>query len=71
MKLDPQPENEEGLTRIGAYRLVRPLGRGGFASVWLAEHLGFDDVVLRQAAVKILAVKKSTRIGFGGIDEPA
>ena len=39
--------------RVGTYELVRPLGEGAFAEVWLARHhssLGFS----RQVAVKVL-----------------
>jgi hypothetical protein len=35
---------------VGSYRLVRPLGQGGMASVWLAEQ---TTAVIRQVALKI------------------
>jgi hypothetical protein len=38
--------------RIGPYRLRRPLGRGGFAPVWLAEE-EYDGSALREVAVKL------------------
>src|SRR5436190_23496165 len=37
--------------QFGNYRLVRPLGRGGFASVYLGQHV---KITTRQAAIKIL-----------------
>lgn len=36
--------------QLGNYRLVKPLGKGGFAEVYLAEHMYLE----RQAAIKIL-----------------
>src|SRR5262249_42657512 len=38
--------------RIGPFHLVEPLGRGGFAPVWLAEEM-YGTTKLRTAAVKI------------------
>ena len=35
---------------VGNYRLIRPLGQGGMASVWLAEQ---TSAVIRQVALKI------------------
>ena len=39
-------------SRIGAYRLVRPIGSGGMAEVWLAERA--DGAFERQVAIKLL-----------------
>jgi serine/threonine-protein kinase len=44
-------EWEEG-SRVGAYRLLRPIGSGGMAEVWLAERA--DGAFERQVAVKLL-----------------
>src|SRR5579884_3605885 len=38
---------------LGHYRIVRQIGRGGFASVYLAVHIHLDT----QAAVKMLQVR--------------
>ncbi|WP_437336405.1 serine/threonine-protein kinase [Sorangium sp. So ce394] len=37
---------------LGPFRLIRQLGRGGFAPVWLAEEI-YDGRTLRDAAVKL------------------
>ena len=39
--------------RVGPYRLVREIGRGGMGSVWLAERS--DDQFQKQVAIKILS----------------
>ncbi|MEP7121788.1 MAG: protein kinase [Byssovorax sp.] len=39
---------------LGAFRLVKPLGRGGFAPVWLAREM-YGDAELRTVAVKLFA----------------
>src|SRR5205085_7516849 len=39
-------------SRIGAYRLIRPIGSGGMAEVWLAERV--DGAFERQVAIKLL-----------------
>ncbi|HEY1349688.1 MAG TPA: protein kinase [Ktedonobacteraceae bacterium] len=45
--------NPEGLRRLGNYRLVRSLGDGGFAHVYLGEHIHLG----RQAAIKVLKLQ--------------
>src|SRR6185436_17514831 len=53
--------------RLGVYQLVRQLGKGGFAPVWLAREV-YGDTELRAVAVKIFAVDEavpSRRTGAG------
>lgn len=49
-------ERPDGLRTLGPFRLVRPLGRGGFAPVWLAMET-HGEVELRLAAVKLFALQ--------------
>lgn len=51
--------------RLGPYVLRRPLGRGGFAPVWLADETYFG-VTIREVAVKVFAVPPA-----GSIDAEA
>ncbi len=48
--LDLPPEDR----RLGPFRLVEQLGKGGFAPVWLAEEV-YGETKLRTAAVKLFA----------------
>ena len=49
---DPGPRQSEAGTRLGAYRVVREIGRGGIGQVFLAER---DDGQFRQnVAIKLL-----------------
>ena len=48
-------ERPDGLRTLGPFKLLRALGRGGFAPVWLAMET-HGDVELRLAAVKLFAL---------------
>src|SRR5262245_14403751 len=45
----------EGERRLGPFRLLRQLGRGGFAPVWLAEE-SYDGKKLRDVAIKLFSL---------------
>jgi serine/threonine protein kinase len=47
----PPPQPEAGTVPIGGYTMLRELGRGAMASVWLAR----DDATGREVAVKVLS----------------
>ena len=48
----PDPDRALPFDRIGPYRLIRELGRGGMGAVYLAER---DDEVRRQVAIKLVS----------------
>ncbi len=55
-KLGPQgpdclPENGKPGDQVGPYRLIREMGRGGMAIIWLAER--YDGVLQRTVALKM------------------
>ena len=59
MALQPDSAFQPG-QRLGAWSLLRPLGRGGMGEVWLAERA--DGLYQGQAAIKLL------RSDVGGLD---
>jgi serine/threonine protein kinase len=52
-RLSSPSEVEE--RRVGPFRLVRPLGHGGFAPVWLAREV-YGDTELRTVALKLFSL---------------
>ncbi len=51
--------------QLGNYRLIRPLGQGGFADVYLGEHLYLDT----QAAIKVLQMRLTAEDRQSFLDE--
>lgn len=52
------PDQERPGTMIGPYRLVRPLGEGGFGTVYLAEQ---QEPIQRRVALKVIKLGMDTR----------
>jgi eukaryotic-like serine/threonine-protein kinase len=48
---EPTPKGPAALSLVGPYRLLREIGQGGMASVWLAERS--DGMLERQVALKL------------------
>jgi serine/threonine protein kinase len=53
-------ERPDGERRLGPFLLVKQLGRGGFAPVWLAKEV-YGTAVVRTAAVKLFALRRDRR----------
>src|SRR5438045_3666017 len=51
--------------QIGNYRMLRPLGRGGFAEVYLGEHIYLQT----QVAIKILQMRLASEDMKGFLNE--
>jgi len=66
-RLLDRPEAER---RLGPFVLVEPLGRGGFAPVWLAREV-YGDAALRTAAVKLFSLEPTIDDDLRRADEGA
>jgi serine/threonine protein kinase/WD40 repeat protein len=55
--LDEQPEETAGAT-IGPYKLLQPIGQGGFGTVWMAEQ---QEPIRRRVALKVIKLGMDTR----------
>jgi eukaryotic-like serine/threonine-protein kinase len=58
LEVDKAPSRETAGQYIDRYRLLQPLGEGGFGSVWMAEQ---REPVRRRVAVKIIKLGMDTR----------
>jgi len=52
------PAHEQTGTRIGRYKLLEPIGEGGFGTVWMAEQ---EEPVRRRVALKIIKLGMDTK----------
>ncbi|MCB1032485.1 MAG: serine/threonine protein kinase [Acidobacteria bacterium] len=68
LELHPRQEPSEDLSgrRLGAYRLIRPIGRGGQSTVYLGERA--DGQFQQQAAVKVLDRNPGAELAPGGLE---
>ncbi len=55
---EPREDAPEAGRRIGPYRIVRQLGKGGMGMVYLAEQ---EELIARQVALKIIKLGMDTR----------
>lgn len=56
--LEPVPPSERAGSRIGPYKLLQPIGEGGFGTVFLAEQ---DQPLRRKVAVKVIKLGMDSR----------
>lgn len=61
--LEPSPSAPGAGAIVGPYRLLKPIGEGGMASVWLAVRA--DGLLDRQVALKL------PHVGWGGVEHAA
>ncbi len=61
----PEAPGEAAGTRIGPYRLLQEIGRGGFGTVYMAEQ---DEPVHRRVALKIIKLGMDTRAVIARFD---
>ena len=58
---------EQAGAQIGRYKLLQPIGEGGFGSVWMAEQ---REPVKRRVALKIIKLGMDTILGQGMVRIP-
>ena len=66
----PSPVREEPASRIGPYKLLQQIGKGGFGVVFMAQQ---ERPVVRRVALKIIKLGKRRvrRLARGAIAEPS